>query len=377
MLHVVFAVWFGGREGVSHAYATNPTEVFIVARVTAAVLGTVAVGLLYLAGARLFDRRIGLLAAALLAVSFLPVFYSHLALNDVPTLAPIASRCGARRGVLRGGGLRDYVVAGVGLGLACATKYTGGIVLLPLLAAAAAQGFAPRRCPALRGWPARSSIAGVRRRQPVRVPRLRRVPPGPRHQTQAADDALGKLGLTQDNGVRYYLWTFTWGMGWVPLIAAHRRRRPARAARRAAADRRARAGADPVRALHGLAGALLRPLAAAGLPDASRCSPPTWCSSSPTSLGERRPALRLTLSRSARSLLCGQGLVYSLHIGQVLSRADTRNIARDWMVAHVPAHSRRSSSSRSCPTAGRRTSATRRGRPPTATAGSSSRRAAR
>ena len=44
LLHVVFDLWFGGRAGVSHAYATNPTEVFVVARVTSAVLGTLAVG---------------------------------------------------------------------------------------------------------------------------------------------------------------------------------------------------------------------------------------------------------------------------------------------------------------------------------------------
>ena len=54
LLHLVFAVWFGGRKGVADTYATNPTEVFVVARVTAAVLGTAAVGLLYLAGARMF-----------------------------------------------------------------------------------------------------------------------------------------------------------------------------------------------------------------------------------------------------------------------------------------------------------------------------------
>ncbi len=43
---------------------------------------------------------------------------------------------------------------------------------------------------------------------------------GLNHQTTAADDALGKLGLTQDSGTRYYLWTLTWGMGWVALLAA-------------------------------------------------------------------------------------------------------------------------------------------------------------
>jgi asparagine N-glycosylation enzyme membrane subunit Stt3 len=143
LVHVVFDVWFGGRAGVSKALATNPTEVFVVARLTAAAVGTLAVWLLYLAGARLFNRATGLLAAALLAVSFLAVFYSHLALNDVPTLAPIALSLWGTAGILREGRVRDYLLAGVGLGLACATKYTGGIVLLPLVAAGAIRLAAP------------------------------------------------------------------------------------------------------------------------------------------------------------------------------------------------------------------------------------------
>ena len=36
-------------------------------------------------------------------------------------------------------------------------------------------------------------------------------------------------------------------------------------------------------------------------------------------------------------ILCGQGFVYSLHSGLVMSREDTRNIAREWMVLNVPA----------------------------------------
>jgi hypothetical protein len=143
LLRLIFAAWFGGRAGVSHTFAVNPTAVFTLARVCVALLGTLAVWLLYVAGARLFDRGVALLAAALEAVAFLPVFYSHLALNDVPTLAPLTLSLLGTAGVLRKGRARDYLIAGVGLGFGCATKYTAGIVLLPLLAAAASQYLAP------------------------------------------------------------------------------------------------------------------------------------------------------------------------------------------------------------------------------------------
>jgi hypothetical protein len=53
-------------------------------------------------------------------------------------------------------------------------------------------------------------------------------------------------------------------------------------------------------------------------------------------LARRRPALAPTLLVAATAALCGQGLVHSVHSGLVLSRADTRNLTRDWLVAHVP-----------------------------------------
>jgi hypothetical protein len=52
--------------------------------------------------------------------------------------------------------------------------------------------------------------------------------------------------------------------------------------------------------------------------------------------GRRAPVLRPTFLAIAAVLLLGQGAVYSLHIGLVLSRPDTRNLTRDWMVANVP-----------------------------------------
>ena len=103
LLHIIFELWFGSGDAVRRAYAADPTGVFVVARVVAALCGTIAVWLTYLAGARLFDRMVALLGAAIFGLAFLPVFYNHLALNDVPTLAPVALSLYGIAGVLRNG----------------------------------------------------------------------------------------------------------------------------------------------------------------------------------------------------------------------------------------------------------------------------------
>ena len=118
LLHVVLGTWFGGgwpfgaENEVGSAFATDPSAVFAVSRTTSAVLGTAAVAFVYLTGTRLYDRRVGLVAAALMAVAFLPVFYSHLALNDVPALLPLAVSVYGSAGVLTRGRAVDYAVAG-------------------------------------------------------------------------------------------------------------------------------------------------------------------------------------------------------------------------------------------------------------------------
>jgi hypothetical protein len=337
LLHAVFAVWFGGREGVSSAYATHPTEVFVVARVTAAVVGTVAVWLLYCAGARLVDRRVGLLAAALLAVAFLPIFYSHLALNDVPTLAPIALSLWGTAGVLRRGHPLDYAIAGLGLGLACATKYTGGIVLLPLLAATAIQlTSGGRRGGAVRGI----VLAGVLAlgaflvANPYAVLDFAAFRDGLQHQSSAAEDEAGKLGLTQDSGQLYYLWTFTWGLGWVPLVAA-----ALGGLAMLAWDRRLALLLIPAPVLYILfMGTQQRFFGRWLLPVFPIvCLMAAWAIVYAAQVaGRRAPVLRPTLYALGAVLLLGQGAVYAMHNGLVLSRPDTRNLARDWLVANVP-----------------------------------------
>src|SRR4029079_16941504 len=112
--------WVAGALALIHlspgavvdAWREDPGQVWTVARLASALLSTLAVGLIYVAGRRLFDRWVGLLAAAILATAFLPVHYGHLALNDAPSLAPTLLSLIGVAGIVRGGRLRDYALAG-------------------------------------------------------------------------------------------------------------------------------------------------------------------------------------------------------------------------------------------------------------------------
>jgi hypothetical protein len=336
VLHGLLRLGHGGRLAVGDAFATDPGSLWTLARATSAVLGTVAVGLLYLAGRRLAGPAAGLLAAGMLAVAFLPVFYAHLALNDVPTLAPLCLALWGAAGVLRTGRRRDFAIAGIGLGLAAATKYTGGVVVLALVAAALPHG---RR--AIGGLLLAGVLALVAFvvANPYAILDHEAFLEGLSHQSDASADAAGKLGLTQDNGWLYYLWSFGWGLGWAPLAAA------ALAIPLLAVTRR-------LALLAFLAPAPLLYVAFMGwqerffgrwlmpaLPFV--CLLAAVCAVILVTAATRRAsALRPALAALVAIGLCGQGLVYSIHDGRVLSRADTRGLTRDWLVRNVPAGTR-------------------------------------
>ena len=349
VLHFLFALAYGGEAGVRHALELHPAEVYTLARVAAAVLGAVALWLLYATGARLLGRGLGLLAAAIEAVAFLPVFYAHLALNDVPTLAPLTLSLLGTAGVLRKGRARDYLLAGVGLGLACASKYTAGIVLVPLAAAVAAryldggQGAGRRAVGgiALAGVAALSAFLIA---NPYAVLDYRGFHADLVHQSTLSAEAQGKLGAPKEGGVLYYLWSLTWGLGWLPALAAlggaltvwRTRPRigwvlvPAPVLFLAFMGTQGRYFGRwllpifPILCLLAaffalrLAGAVARRLRSA--------------------IGDRRArGPSIAVVAAIVLALCAQGVLYSVHSGLVLSRADTRNLTRAWMVDHIPA----------------------------------------
>jgi 4-amino-4-deoxy-L-arabinose transferase-like glycosyltransferase len=338
LVHIFLGIVYGGRAGVSNAFAADPTNIWILSRVLAGLLGTLAVWLLYLGGSRLVDRRVGLLAAGIMTVAFLPVFYSKLALNDVPTTAGVCLALWGAAGILRFGRARDYAFAGIGLGLACATKYTGGIVLLAILGAVGAQfaasggkGFASRGLAIVAG----AALATFIVANPYSVLDFSAFTEGLTHQSDASGDTAGKLGLTQKSGYAYYLWSFGWGLGWLPLVLA--------------VGGAVRLWFDESR----LVWILVPPVVVFVLFMGSQeryfgrwllpvfpfvCILAAYAAIELVEWAARlSPALKPTFLALAVVAVCGQGFVYSLHGGLVTSRDDTRNLARDWMVANVPA----------------------------------------
>ena len=359
VFYVVFGLWFGGGDAAAHAYATNASEVWLLARVTVAVIATLAVWLTYLAGKRLFDRPVALLGAAILAFAFLPVFYSRIALNDAPALSAVALSLWGTALILRRGRWIDYAIAGVGLGLAISTKYTAGIAIVPLLTAALARWWEepdrPRgvrallrpsglrsllRSPALRGLvliAGGATVLAFAVTNPYAIKSHTEFVDGIRKQGSATASS-DKLGVTESSGFRYYLWTLTWGMGWVPALAAL-----GGAVLLLRRDRRLALVLLPMLLLFFLfmgnqqrffgrwflpVYPILCLLAAYAAVELVRA------------VARARPALRLATAAAAVVLLLGQGLVYSIHNDLLSSRDDTRTMTRDWLLAHVPPGSR-------------------------------------
>lgn len=337
--HLLLWLRFGGADGVWGAFADDPGTVFVVGRVASALLGVSAVWLIYLAGTRLLDRRTGLLAASILAVAFMPVYYGHVAVNDAPTLAPVALGLWATAGVLRLGRDRDYLIAGLAVGLAAATKYTGGIVLVPLLAAAMVQAAQPGGLLlAARGMllALLTFAIGFVAANPYALLDFDDFWFGIAHQSSAAGEGTtDKLGMTHGNGLTFYLWTLTWGFGLIPLIAALASVFPLWRD-----DRRVLLVLAPAPLLFLLFMSAqgrffarwmlpVYPMLAllAGYAAATAVE---WVS-------RHRPTWRHVALVVAGIALCGQGLVAAMHLGAVLSREDTRNETRDWMVANIPA----------------------------------------
>lgn len=132
-------------------YCTDPQQAFLLVRACGAAAGVGLVAATAWLGRRAAGPRVGLLAAAMVAVNVYAVRDAHFAVTDTPVALASALALVAILAVLEGRGPRSALVAGLAVGLAAGTKYPAGALVLPLAVAIAWRGWKAPGGPKLAG----------------------------------------------------------------------------------------------------------------------------------------------------------------------------------------------------------------------------------
>ncbi len=116
----------------SHLTNQAPTNagLFLAGRLVTALMGAATVPVLFALGTRMFERRTGLLTALFYASAPLAVLHAHFLTVDVPATFFVSLTLLWSARLMTSQTWKDYVLAAVWAGLAAATKYNAGLVLI-------------------------------------------------------------------------------------------------------------------------------------------------------------------------------------------------------------------------------------------------------
>ena len=123
-----FGAWTAvGRFPDAHAFGqavyADPALIFLPGRGFMLVCGMVTIVLTYVIARRLFDTRVALLAALLLAINPLHIRYSQIIRTDMHATVFVLLEILVAIAILKNGRRREYLLAALVLGFACATKW--------------------------------------------------------------------------------------------------------------------------------------------------------------------------------------------------------------------------------------------------------------
>lgn len=124
---------FTSAEAFAIAFFRDPSTIYLISRMVAAVSGVGAVLVTYLLGRELFEQRVGLLAAVFVMVSPLLVNYSHQAKADVALTLLYIGALYLISQVMRRKQAKYYLWTGLVTGAAMALKFTSVMLVLPFL----------------------------------------------------------------------------------------------------------------------------------------------------------------------------------------------------------------------------------------------------
>jgi hypothetical protein len=336
---------------VSQQFFVDPTPIWEFARTFTALIATAGVLATFALARRWWGARVALVAAALLTFAFLPVVYSRIAVTDVATFVPVAVAVYASLRVLEDGRLRWYLLAGAAVGFATGFKYTAGLVVVTLIVAAVARFFRDRGTPLWRRrdvyYGAAAALLAVfcfALTTPYFFVHWDDAISQLREQAKAAGK-IEKLGQAQQGGFSYYFHTLGWGFGWAALVAAaagaliELRRNWVRGLMLVSFPIVLYAYMSIQTRYFGRWLLMMYPILAL-LAGIAVVHVGAW-------VGERLRgrigggrrwtwALPGILAAALTALLLIQPVAADVRTSNVLGRADTRQIAREWLVAHFP-----------------------------------------
>ncbi len=120
---------FSGSDAFADLFFTDPTSFYLIGRFTIGVLpGVLTIAFVFLLGKRVFSRQAGLWAAAFLSVCFLAVRDAHYIYTDT-LLGLLLTLCSLTLlGVQKRGVMKDYMRAGLLMGLCVSVKYNAALI---------------------------------------------------------------------------------------------------------------------------------------------------------------------------------------------------------------------------------------------------------
>ncbi|MFA5994817.1 MAG: glycosyltransferase family 39 protein [Patescibacteria group bacterium] len=121
------------QQPVKILYQAHRNTFFVLARLITILFSLIAIVFLYLIGKALNSETTGLLAALFLSVSYLFTINSRFVTPDVPMTTMFLVVLYASFRLLKAPTVKWCIIAGVAIGFAVATKYTGALAILPIV----------------------------------------------------------------------------------------------------------------------------------------------------------------------------------------------------------------------------------------------------
>ena len=116
-------------------FVFTPAPFFLISRMLSVTFGTLTIYSIYLLTKMIYNKKVAVLAAFITAILPIHVFESHLAKTDIVQTFVTSVTLLFIYKILKFGRQKDYIIAGILIGISTSIKYGGALMFFPLLIA--------------------------------------------------------------------------------------------------------------------------------------------------------------------------------------------------------------------------------------------------